>query len=65
MVARWDRSGRWIERMDYGFFKKETDGFQIFSIELIFPLLRRMLLLTGTRGGGRAWSVVPSYPLRL
>lgn len=40
--------------MDYGFSKKETDGFQIFSTELIFPLLRRMLLLLGQEEvGGR------------
>lgn len=38
VVARWDESGRWFERMDYGFFRKEIHGFQIFSIELIFPL---------------------------
>lgn len=45
VVARWDGSGKWIERMDYGFFKKETHGFQIFSIELIFSLLYRILSL--------------------
>lgn len=52
MVARWDGSGRWIERRDYGFFKKETHGFQIVSIELIFPLLYRMLLLLGQQEVG-------------
>ena len=28
VVARWDGRGRWIERMDYGFFKKESMGFR-------------------------------------
>lgn len=65
VVARWDGSGRWIERMDYGFFKKETHGSQIFSIELLFPLAVHHAFTSWTRRGGCAWSVVTSCPLRL
>lgn len=62
-VARWDGSGRWIERMDYGFFKKEIHGFQIFSIELIFPLAVHNAFISWARRGGCMWSVVVSCPL--
>lgn len=65
MVARRDASGRWIERMDYSFFKKEIHGLQIFSIELIFPLDVRNSFTSWARRGGYTWLVVTSCTLRL
>lgn len=65
MVARRNASGRWIERMDYGFFRKEIHGFQIFSIEIIFPLAGHTAFTSQATVGGSAWLVATSCLLWL
>lgn len=65
VVARWDGHGRWIERMDYGFFKKEIHVFEMVSIELLFTLVVHNAFPSWARGGGCAWLAVTSRTLGL
>lgn len=65
VVARWNASGRWIERMDYGFFRKEIHGFQIFSTEITFPPAGHNASTSQTTIGGSAQSVATSCLLWL
>lgn len=65
VVGRWAGSGRWAERINYGFFTKEIHGFQIVSMELICPLDGHNAFISWARRSGCAWSVVTSCPLRL
>lgn len=65
VVARWNASGRWIERMDYGCFRKEIHGSQIFSIEIIFPLAGHNAFTSQATVDRSAWSVATSCLLWL
>lgn len=38
VVVRWATSGRWVVRVDSGFFEKEIQRFQIFSAGIIAAL---------------------------